>query len=68
MMLALYALQYIHSTHDYNVVFTSKASHPMHTYLQQPHETGLEAFRDVVPPTLDWADQLTTYTDTNWGF
>ena len=64
---ALYALQYIHSTHDYGVVFTSKASHPMHTYLHQPHETDLEAFTDAVPPTAEQSHRLTAYTDANWG-
>ena len=50
---ALYALQYIHSTHNNGVIFTSKASHPMHTYLHQPHETDLEGFTDTVPPTAE---------------
>merc|ERR1711966_525288 len=33
---ALYALQYIHSTHDYGISFTSKAKLPMHTYPHKP--------------------------------
>ena len=51
MKCALHALQYIHSTHDYGISFTSKAKLPMHTFLHQPHETDLEAFTDAVAPT-----------------
>ena len=64
---ALYALQYIHSTHDYGVSFTSKARLPMHTYLHQPHETDMEAFEDAVAPTPGQSHRITTYTDANWG-
>ena len=64
---ALHALQYIHSTHDYGISFTSKAKLPMHTFLHQPHETDLEAFVDAVPPTPEQSHRITAYTDANWG-
>ena len=64
---SLYALQYIHSIHDYVIYFTSKAKRPMHTYLHQPHETDVEAFEDAVAPTLEQSHYITTYTDANCG-
>ena len=67
MKLALYAHQYIHSTHDYDISFTSKAKRPMQTYLHQPHETGMEAFEDAVAPTPKQSHRVTTYIDANWG-
>jgi hypothetical protein len=64
---ALHTLQYIHSTHDYGISFTSKAKLPMHTFLHQPHKTDLEAFTDAVAPTTEQSHRLTTCTDANWG-
>ena len=64
---ALYALQYVHSAHDYDISLMSKAKFPMHTYLHQPHETDIEAFEDAVAPTPEQSQGITTYTDANWG-
>lgn len=64
---ALYTLQYIHSTHDYGIAFTSKVKLPMHTFLHQPHETDLEAFEDDVAPIPKQSHHITVCTNANWG-
>jgi hypothetical protein len=67
MKAALHALHYIHSTHNYGIVFTSKDKQPIHTFLHHPHKSDLEAFDDAVPPSHGEAHRMTTYTDANWG-
>ena len=67
MKAALHALHYIHSTHDYGIVFTSKDKQPIHTFLHHPHRSDMEAFTDAVAPSPEEAHRMTTYTDANWG-
>jgi hypothetical protein len=52
MKAALYALHYIHSTHDYGISFTSDSVASMHSYIHFPPSTDLEAYTDALPPTL----------------
>jgi hypothetical protein len=51
MKAALYALHYIHSTHDYGISFTSEDVAPMHLYVHCPPSTDIEAYEDAIPPT-----------------
>ena len=51
MKAALYALHYIHSTHDYGISFTSDSVAPMHCYIHFPPSTDVEAYTDALPPT-----------------
>ena len=50
--LHLYALHYIHSTHDYGISFTSDSVAPMHSYIHLPPSTDVEAYTDALQPTL----------------
>jgi len=43
MKAALYALHYIHSTHDYGISFTSDSVAPMHSYIHFPPSSDVEA-------------------------
>jgi hypothetical protein len=52
MKAALYALHYIHSTHNYGILFTSEDVTPMHSYIHYPPPTEVKAYEDAVPPTL----------------
>ncbi len=67
MRAALYALHYIHSTHDYGISFTSDSVAPMHSYIQFPPSTDVEAFTDASPPTLTNSSTLSSYSDACWG-
>jgi hypothetical protein len=49
---ALYALQYIHSLHNYGISFTSKDLAPMHSFIHYAPSTDVEAHTDAIPPTL----------------
>jgi hypothetical protein len=64
---ALYALHYIHSTHDYGVSFTSDSIAPMHSYIHFPPSTDVEAYTDALPPTLATSPTLSSYSDACWG-
>ena len=68
MKAAIYALHYIHSTHDYGITFTSKESQPIHSYLHFPHKCDAEAYEDpVAPSTTDDRSRISTYGDACWG-
>ena len=67
MKAALYALHYIHSTHDYGISFTSDAVAPMHCYIHFPPSTDVEAYTDALPPTPETLSTLTSYSDACWG-
>jgi hypothetical protein len=43
MKAALHALDYIHSTHDYRISFTSESVAPMHLYIHYPPSMDVEA-------------------------
>ena len=64
---ALYALHYIHSTHDYGISFTSDSVAPMHSYIHIPPSSDTEAYTDALPPTLTNSSTLSSYSDACWG-
>ena len=66
---ALYALHYIHSTHDYGISFTSKEKRPVHTFIHYPHKSDVEAYgENAVPPkSAEDFERLSTYADACWG-
>ena len=51
MRAAIYALHYIHSTHDYGITFTSSITSPIHTYVHFPDSLDVEAYTDAIPPS-----------------
>jgi hypothetical protein len=67
MKAALYALHYIHSTHDYGISFTSDNVVPMHSYIHYPPRTDAKAYNDAVPPTLGRSDTILAYSNACWG-
>ncbi len=67
MKAALYALHYIHSTHDYGISFTSDSVAHMHSYIHFPPSTDVEAYTDAVSPTLATSPTLSSYSDVCWG-
>jgi hypothetical protein len=67
MQAALYALHYIHSTHNYGILFTSDNVSPMHSYVHYPPPMDAEAYKDAVPTTLGRLDTILAYSDTCWG-
>ena len=67
MKAALYALHYIHSTHDYGISFTLYSVAPMHCYIHFPSSTDVEAYTDALPPTQTTSSTLLSYSDACWG-
>ena len=67
MKAALYALHYIHSTHDYSISFTLYSVNPMHCYIHFPSSTDLEAYTNALPPTQTTYSTLLSYSDACWG-
>jgi hypothetical protein len=68
MKAALYALHFIHSTHNYDISFTSDAVAPMHCYIHFPPSTDVEAYTDALPPTPETSSTLSSYSDAPcWG-
>jgi hypothetical protein len=67
MKAALYALHYIHSTHDYGISFTSEDTAPMHSYVHHPPSSNVEAYNDAIPPRVDRSDTISAYSDACWG-
>jgi hypothetical protein len=67
MKAALYALHYIHSTHDYGISFTSNDLAPMHSYIHYPPLTDVEAYTDAIPPTPVNSSTILSYHDACWG-
>jgi hypothetical protein len=65
MKAALYALHYIHSTHD--MLFSLDNIAPMHSYVHYPPSTDVEAYNDAVPPKLENSNMILAYRDTCWG-
>jgi hypothetical protein len=51
MCAAIYALHYIHSTHDYRITFISSITSPIHTYVHFPDSSDVEAYTDAIPPS-----------------
>ena len=67
MKAALHALHYIHSTHDYKILYTSESIAPMHSYIHYPHLTDVEAYQDATPPKPHDSSALTSYSNACWG-
>jgi hypothetical protein len=67
MKVALHALHYIHSTHDYGISFTSKSVAPMHSYIHYPPSTDVEAYQDATPPKSHDFSTLSSYSNACWG-
>jgi hypothetical protein len=61
MKVALYALHYIHSTHDYGISFSSEDIAPMHSFIYFPPSTNVEAYKDAVPPKPINSSTLSAY-------
>jgi hypothetical protein len=67
MKVALYALHYIHSTHDYGITFTSSITSPIHTYVHFPDSLDVKAYTDAIPPSRITCAPLTAYSHACWG-
>ncbi len=67
MKAALYALHYIHSTHNYGITFYLDNITPMHSYVHYPPSTDVEALDDAVPPKLENSNTILAYSDACWG-
>ncbi len=67
MKAALHALHFIHSTHNYGILFTSKSVAPMHSYIHYPHSTDVKAYQDATPPKSHDSSTLSSYSDACWG-
>jgi hypothetical protein len=67
MKAALYALHYIHSTHDYGITFTSSVTSPVHTYIHFLTPSDVEAYTDAIPPSQTNCAPLTAYSYACWG-
>jgi hypothetical protein len=67
MKAAIYALHYIHSTHDYGITFTSSITSPIHSYIHFPPTLDVEAHTDAFPPSWEKCAPLTAYSDACWG-
>jgi hypothetical protein len=63
MKAALYALYYIHSTHNYGISFTSDDLAPMHSYIHYPPSTDVEAYTDAIPPMPVDSSTILSYSD-----
>jgi hypothetical protein len=68
MKAALYALHYIHSTHDYGITFTSSITSRIHTYVHFLDSSDVDkAYTDAIPPSRTMCAPLTAYSDACWG-
>jgi hypothetical protein len=63
----LYALQYIHSTINNGINFTSKGSFPLHAFMHLPHSSNTEAYHNSIPPQDGQHHCFTTYSNACWG-
>jgi hypothetical protein len=64
---ALYALNSIHSTYNYNITFTSDGVVPMHSYIHYPPSTNVKAYTNEIPPKLSNSNIISSYSDACWG-
>ncbi len=67
MKAALYALHYIHSTHDYGITFTSSITSPIYLFVHFPPSSDVEAYTNAIPPPQENGAPLTSYSDACWG-
>ncbi len=68
MKAALYALHYIHSTHDYGISFMPDSVAPMHSFIHFPPSMDAKAYSDAFPPQYSNSSTLLVYSDTCWGW
>jgi hypothetical protein len=54
MKAVLYTVHYIHSTHDYGILFTSDEDSLMHSFAHFPPLMDVKAYTNVVPPIVNW--------------
>ncbi len=66
MWAALYALHYIHSTHDHGIHFTMSDMDPIHTFVHFPDSSDVEAYTDTKYPSPTHCCPLTSYSDACW--
>ena len=64
---ALYALHYIHSTHDHGITFSSATTAPINTYVHFPNSMDVKAYSDAKPPSAAHCAPITKYSDACWG-
>ncbi len=64
---ALYALHYIHLTHDHGTSFSSTTTAPIHSYLHFPDSADVKAYSNPKPPSFVHCTPLTTYSNACWG-
>jgi hypothetical protein len=67
MKVALYALHYIHSTHDYGILFTSNKVGLMHSFIHYPPSMDAEDYQDATPLQSHDSSTLTSYSKACWG-
>ncbi len=67
MKAAIYALHYIHSTHDYGITFTSSITSPIHSYVHFPPSLDVEEYTDAIPPSREKCVPPNSYSDACWG-
>jgi hypothetical protein len=67
MKAALYAIHYIHLTHDCGISFTSNDVAPVYSFIHYPPSSDVEACTDAIPPKLGSSSTLSAYSDACWG-
>jgi hypothetical protein len=67
MWATLYTLHYIQSTHNHGIIFSSKATAPLHSYIHFPDSANVEDYSDAKHPPSDHCAPLTSYSDVCWG-
>ncbi len=67
MKVALHALHYTHSMHDYWISFTSDNIGEMHSFIHFLPSSDVEAYRDAVPPKHTNLYTLSSYSGACWG-
>jgi hypothetical protein len=67
MRAALYALHYIHSTHDHGIYFTLSDTDSIHTFVHFPDSSDIEAYTDAKSPSPTHCSPLISYSDACWG-
>ena len=64
---AVHALKYLFSTSDYGISFHSNSCNTFQAFNHFPHHHDKEAYNDATPPSPSECNQLTAYSDANWG-
>ncbi len=67
MRTAFHVLNFIHSTQDYGIHFTSSVTDPVHTFVIFLDLSDIEAYTDAKPPSPSHWSPLTFYSDACWG-